>query len=739
MKDFLLPDGRFENGSLASGAGWNLTKQIYAKCSRLLLFVVWMAMFWRATVYGQISVLTYHNDNSRSGLNANETVLTPSNVNKNQFGKLFSVPVDGKVHAQPLYVANVDVPSFASRNVIYVATEHDSVYAIDADAGVIFWKVSFINPSANVTTVSSTTDLACSDISPEMGITGTPVIDSSTGTLYVVALTKESGIFVQRLHALDIATGAEKFGGPIVVQAAVPGTGLASVNGTVEFNPLYENQRAGLLLSSGVIYIGYGSHCDLPPYHGWLLAYDAATLEQIGAFNSTANGGKGGIWQAGGGIAADATGVLYFVSGNGTFDANTGGTDYANSYFKLQLMPPFTVEDYFTPYNEASLNAGNDQEPGSGGVILLPDQAGSHPRLMIGSGKQGIIYLLDRDKMGEFNPTTNLVVQQISGQIGSLFSTPATWQNNVYFGPASDCLKVFTLRNGVLSSTPASHAPKCFAWPGATPSISANGTTNALVWALQTDAFSTNGPAVLHAYDATNLATEFYNSNQNLARDDPGAAVKFSVPTIANGKVYVGAQQQVSVYGLLQPFPGGGGPTSFNIIASPSSATIVAGQSANYRITITPSGGPFNKVVALTCSQVPATVACAFSPPNVIPGYSSVTSSLTITTATAFSSGLSISTAGTRGTWPSWTTLLLPLGALCIYTVLLLIRGDRRKLFNTAATVITCGVVTLQICCGGGSSTPLSTPVSNPTSLSITVTASSGSQQASTMVSLVVQ
>lgn len=714
-------------------------KQIRAKCSTFLLLVSWIATFWPATVYAQISVLTYHNDNSRSGLNANEALLTPSNVNMNEFGKLFSVPVDGKVHAQPLYVANVNVPGFGKRNVIYVATEHDSVYAIDADAGVIFWKASFINFSRSVTTVSSTTDLACGDISPEMGITGTPVIDSSTGSLYVVALTKENGIFVQRLHALDIATGAEKFGGPTVIQGVVPGTGLASVNGTVQFNPLYENQRAALLLSNGVIYIGYGSHCDLPPYHGWLFAYDAATLQQIGAFNSTADGGKGGIWQAGGGIAADASGVLFFVTGNGTFDVNTGGDDYANSYFKLQSLPRFAVEDYFTPYNESSLNLGNDQEPGSGGVLLLPDQAGSRPHLMIGSGKQGIIYLLDRDNMGEFDFTTNHVVQQISGQIGPLFSTPATWQNNVYFGSAGDCLKDFTLSNGLLSSAPASHSLECFAWPGATPSISANGATNALVWALQTDAFRTNGPAVLHAYDATNLATEFYNSNQDLARDDPGAAVKFSVPTIANGKVYVGAQQQVSVFGLLQPLPVGGGAASFNIIASPSSATVVAGQSANYKTTITPSGGPFNRAVALTCSKVPATVSCAFSPPNVIPMYSSVNSILTITTTTAFSSSLNISTAGTRGRWPSWTTLVLALGTLCTYSVLLFIRGDRRKLFYRAAIVITCGVVALQIGCGGGTPSPPSTPSSFSESLTITITATSGSQQASTTVSLVVR
>jgi regulation of enolase protein 1 (concanavalin A-like superfamily) len=632
------------------------------KAGKCLFLLGLIALFWPFAVRSQVIVGTYHNDNSRSGLNANETILTTINVNKSQFGKLFSVTLDGAVYTQPLYVANVAVPGFGTRNVIYVATEHDTVYGIDADTGIILWNVSFINPSAGITTVSTptsegistsgTADVPCGDISPEMGVTGTPVIDSSSGTLYVVALTKENGVFVQRLHALDIATGAEKFGGPIIIQASVPGTGLGSSNGTVQFDALHENQRPALLLSSGVLYIGYGSHCDIPSYHGWLLAYNPATLQQIGVFTSTPNGGKGGTWQSGGGIAADADGALYFTTGNGTFDVNTGGVDYANSYLKLRFSPPFTVLDYFTPYNQATLNIGNDLEPASSGVLVLPDQPGSNPHLLVGSGKQGVIFLMNRDGMGEFNSTTNLVVQQISGQLsGGMFSTPAAWQNNVYFGAATDYLKVFTLNNGLLSTTPASHAPTRFAWPGATPSVSANGTNNAIVWALQTDAFASNGPAVLHAYNATNLGTELYNSNQVLARDNPGMAVKFSVPTIVNGKVYTGANQQISGYGLLPP-------DYFWLGVSPSSQAVAGGgtATATYTVSVNAMTGS-TATVNLNASNLPTGTSASFNPPSVT---GSGTSILTVVTSSSTPSAnyvLQINGASSTRKWTTTATL----------------------------------------------------------------------------------
>lgn len=612
----------------------------------LVLLCGWTAVLWPDGAYCQVSVLTYHNDNSRSGLNANEKILTPANVNKTQFGKLFSTPVDGSVYTQPLYVADVNVPGFGVRNVVYVATEHDSVYAIDADVGVVLWSRNFINPAAGVTTLS-TTDVNCGDIPPEMGITGTPVIDSSSGTLYVVAATKESGVFVQRLHALDITNGAEKFGGPTVIQAAVPGTGAGSTGGTVPFTALRENQRAALLLANGVIYVAFASHCDQPTYHGWLLAYDPTTLLQLGAFNVTANGGQGGIWHAGGGVAADTTGMLFFVTGNGTFDVNKGGVDYANSFLKLQLSPPFTVEDYFTPYNEASLNSpnDNDHEPGSGGALLLPDQAGSYPHLMVAAGKQGIIYVLNRDNMGQFNPTSNLIVQQVSGQLGSVFSTPALWQNNIYFGASADYLKSFTLTSGALSTTPSSHAPAAFAFPGATPSVSANGSSNAIVWALQTSAFASNGPTVLHAYNATNLAIELYNSNQVLARDSPGAAVKFSVPTIANGKVYAGAQQQISAYGVLPP-------DYFWINVGPSVQAVAEGGTISYTVSVNEMAGSTD-TVNLSVGSLPSGVSASFIPPSVS---GSGTSTLTVVTSNTTPSANYVLTVSGASSTRSWTT-----------------------------------------------------------------------------------
>jgi hypothetical protein len=619
--------------------------QITERSLILTLLFGCRVLLWPVTSYCQ-DVLTYHNDNSRSGLNKNETALTPGNVNKNQFGRLFSVTVDGSVYAQPLYVANVNIPGVGTRNAIYVATEHDSVYAIDADMGAVLWSVSFINPSAGITSVPDS-DVNCSDIPLEMGITGTPVIDAQSGTLYVVALTKESGTWIQRLHALDITTGAEKFGGPIMIQAAVPGTGTDNVHGTVSFNALRENQRAALLLSNGVIYIGFGSHCDSPPYHGWVLAYDAGTLQQKGAYNTTSNAEKGGIWQAGGGIAADSNG-LFFVTGNGTFDVNLGGSDYGDSYLKLLFAPPFSVEDYFTPYNEASLNnANNEQEPASGGVLLLPDQAGSYPHLLVAAGKQGIIYVLNRDNMGQFNSNANLIVQQISGQLGPIFSTPAIWQNSIYFGGVNDYLKAFTLSSGVLSSTPSSHAPSSFGFPGATPSVSANGASNGIVWALQTTAWATNGPAVLHAYNATSLASELYNSNQILARDKPGAAVKFSVPTIANGKVYVGAQQQISAYGIL--------PSDyFWINVSPSVQAVSPNGTASYTVSVNAMAGS-TETVDLSIGGLPPGTSASFNPPAV---NGSGTSTLTIaTTDSTPPANYVLQVAGTSST-RNWATTM---------------------------------------------------------------------------------
>jgi len=525
----------------------------------------------------QVNVLTYHNDNTRTGQNLQEAVLTPANVNGVTFGKLFAYPVDGYVYAQPLYVSNVPLPSRGLHNVVFVATEHDSVYAFDADdhALGILWHVSFFDPAQGVTTVPAE-DVFVDDLVPEIGITGTPVIDAGTGTLYVVAKTKEVGDgrvhYVQRLHALDLATGGEKFGGPSVIVdtiltadgdyvyvngPSVAGSGEGSVGNTVTFNALWQLNRAGLLLQNGTVYATWGSHGDLGPYHGWLMGFNAGTLAPVGVFNTTPNGGLGGIWMSGGAPAADATGLIYIVTGNGTFDlTDPAHPSYGDSALKVAWTPAFQVVDFFTPWDQETL-AARDRDFGSGGVLLLPDQPGAHPHLMLIADKRGAMYLLDRDRLGGYQqcgPTCDNVVQVLPAQtMGGAFGTPAYFNGLVYYQGARDVLKAFQLSAGFLSASPVSQSNTVFGYPGATPSISANGTANAIVWALQVDAYKTSGPAILHAYNALDLSQELYTSNQAGLRDQLEGAVKWVVPTVANGKVYVATQRSLAVFGLLPP------------------------------------------------------------------------------------------------------------------------------------------------------------------------------------------
>jgi len=524
---------------------------------RAFVLSLFALLFAATAISAQVAVTTQHNDNYRTGQNISETILTPANVNQTQFGKLFSQAVDGYIYAQPLYVPNVNVPGKGTHNIVYVATEHDSVYAFDADNNsganaAPLWQTSFINPAKGITTVSSS-DVGCSDLVPEIGITGTPVIDLSSNTMYVLAKTKENGSFVQRLHALDITTGAEKLGGPVVILAQVKGTGEGG--NIIVFNPLRQAQRPGLVLQNGNVYIAWASHCDIGPYHGWLLAYDAQTLLQKGVWNSTRNGGLGGIWMAGSGIASDAKNYVYVPTGNGTFDANLPGKDYGDSIIKVgfSMLGKLRPFDYFTPYDQNFLN-NTDTDLGSGGVLLIPDRPGTkYPYLLVQAGKEGTVYVINRNKMGHYNPlNNNQIVQNLPGAVGGMWAMPAFWNNGVYFGGVNDNLKLFSFNpsTGVLSTTPVSNTSTSFGYPGTTPSISANGAGNGIVWSLQTQNYN-GGSSVLHAYEATNLSNELYNSQQNPARDNPGGAVKFTVPTVANGKVYVGAVKQLSVYGLF--------------------------------------------------------------------------------------------------------------------------------------------------------------------------------------------
>jgi hypothetical protein len=517
-------------------------------------------------VDAQVAVLTYHNDNARTGQNLSETGLTPANVKTPAFGRRFTYPVDGYVYAQPLYVSSVPIAGYGPRNVVFVATEHDSVYAFDADDSSVglLWQVSFIDPVNLVTTVPWQ-DVASDDIVPEIGITSTPVIDGSTGTLYVVAKTKEVSVtgphYVQRLHALDVATGAEKLGGPIVIGdtifadgnyiyvsgPSVDGTGDGSVDNKVSFNALRQNNRAGLLLLNGVVYIAWASHGDTSPYHGWLIGYDAQTLQQVAVFNDTPNGSAGGIWMSGGGLAADALGAIYLSTGNGTFDV-TGpqAPAFGDSVLKLSTGGGVSIADFFTPWNQDALAAA-DADLGSGGVLLLPDQPGAYPHLMVTAGKEGKIYLINRDDEGAYQrcgPDCDAVVQVIPAPtISASFDTPAYFNDRVYYQGPGDFLKAFQLSDGLLSGSAVSQSTKQFGHPGSTPSISANGSNNAIVWTLQIDG------AILHAYDARDLSQELYASDQNPA-DQLDSVVKFTVPTVANGKVYVGTQTSLVVFGL---------------------------------------------------------------------------------------------------------------------------------------------------------------------------------------------
>jgi hypothetical protein len=508
----------------------------------------------------QVSVLTYHNNKQRTGGNTLETTLTPSNVNATQFGKLFSQAVDGFMYAQPLYVPNVNIAGLGTHNVVYVATMNDSVYAFDADSkaganAYPLWHVSFINPAGGITPLPDG-DIQCTDpISTKIGIMGTPVIDGVSGTLYVVVRTKESGQYFQRLHALDITSGAERFGGPVVIQGSVKGTGIGSKNGTITFNPKIQNQRAALLLQSGLVYIGWGSHCDTGPYHGWLMAYDAKLLVQRAVWVTTRNGEEGAIWESGSGPAADAT-YTYVAIANGTFDANTGGVDYGQSIVKLNPVSNgvLSVSDYFTPYDGPNLNVG-DHDIGSGGALLLPDQTlGPYVHLLVQGDKSGNIYLVNRDKMGHFNPQDNsLIVQYLPGAVTGMWNSPTWWNDRVYFGGGGDYLKSFSFntKTAQLSTIPTSETANKFGYPGTTASVSSNLSSNAILWALDNSSFKLTTGAVLYAYDATNLGTVLYSSNQYPLRDNPGPAVKFTVPVIANGKVYVGTRTRLSVYGLL--------------------------------------------------------------------------------------------------------------------------------------------------------------------------------------------
>jgi len=497
-------------------------------------------------------VLTYHNDLARTGQYLAETTLTPSNVNTAQFGKVAFLAADGKVDAQPLYVSNVSMNG-ATHNIVYVATEHASLYAYDADSNAKLWQRSLLS---NGETPSDNRN--CSQITPEIGITSTPVVDRSRGAhgvIYAVAMSKDaSGAYHQRLHALDLSTGAEVLGSPIEIAATFPGTGANSTNGVTTFDPKQYAERQALTLVSGNLYLAWTSHCDEGAYGGWIMAYDAGTLAQTSVVNVTPNGSEGSVWMSGAGMASDGS-SLYLLDANGTFDTTLDGNgfpsrgDYGNTFLKLAISPKLSVSDDSATNNTVT-ESDQDTDLGSGGALLLPDLTdanGTTRHLAVGAGKDKKIYVVDRNAMGKFNSTKNAIWQEIDGQLGGgVFSMPAYYGNVVYYGAVGDTLKAFPITAARLAATPASKSPSTFPYPGATPSISANGTQNAIVWAAE------NGTVgALHAFDASNLSHELYNSNQAGTRDKFGAGNKFITPMIAHGHVYVGATNGVAVFGLL--------------------------------------------------------------------------------------------------------------------------------------------------------------------------------------------
>jgi hypothetical protein len=504
------------------------------------------------------AVVTAQYDNARTGANPNEKILTPANVNVSQFGKLFTLKVDGDVYAQPLYIPGIDVPGKGQHNLLFVATENDSVYAFDADgtSTTPLWHVSLAN-SGNGAKPLSERDVGCFFIRPQIGITSTPVIDLNSGTLYVLARTRESkGLlhsdeYKQRLHALAVTTGAEKFGGPVEIKASVKGIGSGHSGGVIDFNPQTENPRAALLLVKDSIYLSWGSSCDIGPYHGWLMAYDAHTLAQQAVFNTSPDASDSAIWQGDAGPAADKDGNVFVVTGNGEFDASSNGRDLGDSVLKLRSEGrALKLLDYFTPYNQAQLNE-RDNDLGSSGPVLLADQPGAHPHLLVTAGKEGKIYVIDRDHMGKYQSNDDShAVQTISASRGA-FGAVAYWNQNVFFAGSETRLQDYGVEHGLLKLKASGNAR--FFDSGATPVVSANGTKDGIVWAASSKNWNEppGRPAILHAYDAANVSRELYNSEQNSQRDRVGIALRFAMPLVASGRVYLGAKGEVDVYGLL--------------------------------------------------------------------------------------------------------------------------------------------------------------------------------------------
>jgi len=524
-----------------------------------VLFGVLLALFLSTSILStsivQAQVATSQYDNARTGATLSETVLTPQNVNAKQFGKLGALKVDGVVFAQPLFVPGVEIPGKGKHDILFVATEHDSVYAFDAGrpSDPPLWQTSFLDDKREVTTLSSH-DVSCPFIEPEVGITSTPVIDLHSGTLYVLARTMirhtlGSNEYFQHLHALAITTGVEKFGGPKLIAATSPGKGDDSSNGQIAFNPLRENPRAALLLANANLFLMFASSCDRGPYHGWVMAYDPTTLAQKATLNLTPDGNEGGIWESDTGPAADAEGNVYVPTGNGTFNIPTGGKDYGDSVLKLGMQgSSLAVLDYFTPRDQDHM-ADTDMDLGSAGPVLLPDQPGAHRHLILQPSKDKRIFVLDRDALGKFHSNSDAIVQTQPVKGGG-YGAMAYWNGRAYYVGENDALREYAVSNGELK--PGSASDLKFS-DGSTPTISANGNKDAIVWvASKKEGRGRIRPAVLYAFEAGKIGQPIYSSETDDARDGAGMAARFVIPVVVDGRVYLGTRSEVDVYGLLK-------------------------------------------------------------------------------------------------------------------------------------------------------------------------------------------
>jgi Immunoglobulin I-set domain len=499
---------------------------------------------------GSTDVVTHHYDVSRSGANSTETLLTTTNVNSATFGKKGEFAVDGQIDGQALFLSQLSIPGLGNKDVLYVATENDTVYAVDAQSisgssATVIWKTTVL-PNGEI----PATSLPCGNINPN-GITGTPVIDRTRNAIYVEAMSQDStGNIIHRLHALDLTNGNELFGGPTTITATYPGTGGHSSGGVVTFDPSVQHDRAALLESGGVIYTAWsGLWGDCGPYSAWVIGFDAGTLKQAGAIDLVPNNSGGGMWMGGGGPAADASGNVYVISGNGFGDTPGTNSSYGNSFVRLSTSGGLKVGDYFTPYNTLSEDAV-DGDFGSAGPLLLPDlvdASNTVRHLAVGAGKDGNLYVLNRDNLGQFNSTKNNVYQQLSLSSSENHSSPVFFNNTVYICPENSTLKAFPVSKALLATSPSSQSAHVFGGNGAVPSVSANGSTQGIVWALD------HGAGILFAYDVTDLTKELYDSNQAASNRDHFAAVggHFITPMVANGRVYIGTGTTVAVFGLL--------------------------------------------------------------------------------------------------------------------------------------------------------------------------------------------